>query len=250
MCVLVQGAQSIISGSAAEGTQSLSCDHFVDSPCNAIPMCAPGSKEWRSRRALLFGLLALSTYAVAGLAVWHFLLAFGTQYEVQVPCLTAGPLASPGRFKTYASAEVLDEFEGLQRYVSALSAHDIHNSTNAFAMAAFDLVAQDPTHVAQGLLDVHAIFSPAQQHAHAMLSQCPLTWGDLAGIAENRLWYGTVVNNVSAATATVWLAARLPGAGKRASTGLREVSGVEITTPSPALLPVVRLLPACRCKLW
>ena len=113
-------------------------------------MCAPGSKEWRSRRALLYGLLVFAIYAVAGFVVWQFFLAFGVQYELHWQD------SVPGSTKWYAPPEVLDELEGLQEYVAALAAHDIHGSTNAFASAPFDLAAQDPVDVAQGVIDWHA----------------------------------------------------------------------------------------------
>ena len=160
-------------------------------------MCAPGSKEWRSCRALLFGLLALSTYAVAGLAVWHFLLAFGVQYELHWQDRT------PGNTKVYASQEVVDELEGLQRYVAALAAHDIHGSTHVFASAAFDLVARDPVDVAQGVIDWHAFLSPAQQHAHTMVAQLPLTWGGLSDLANDYLWKVAALPHASVAHPTI-----------------------------------------------
>ena len=95
MCVLVQGAQGIILGSAAEGNQSLSFDHSFDRPRNPITMCAPGTKEWRARRVALSGLLVLATYAVAGLAAWHYLLAFCTQYEAQWQYGNVAPWTNP-----------------------------------------------------------------------------------------------------------------------------------------------------------
>ena len=70
--------------------------------------------------------------------------------------------------KWYASQEVLDDVEGLQRYVAALAAHDINGSANVFAVAAFDLVAQDTDAVTQGLIDWAAFRSPAQHQVHAM----------------------------------------------------------------------------------
>ena len=75
-------------------------------------MCAPGSKEWRSRRTWLQGMFALATYVVAGLACLQFLLAFGVQYELH------WQRSAPRGAKLYASREVLDEFEGLQRHVA------------------------------------------------------------------------------------------------------------------------------------
>ena len=46
-------------------------------------MCAPGAKEWRSRRIWLLALLAPVTHALAGFVVCQFALAFGVQYEIQ-----------------------------------------------------------------------------------------------------------------------------------------------------------------------
>ena len=72
-------------------------------------MCAPGTKEWRTRRVWMLGLFAFAIYAVTGLAVWQFFLAFGAQHGVELQDPNVGPWTSPGRFKTYASAEVLGE---------------------------------------------------------------------------------------------------------------------------------------------
>ena len=130
-------------------------------------MCAPGSKEWRKHRVFWYLLFALGTHIVAGLALLQFLMAFGVQYEVQTPA------------KTYASTEVLAEIEGLQRYVAALASHDLHDSTGAFAIAAFDLDAPEPTDSLSGHVDWEAFMSPAQQHAHELVAQCPVAWGSL-----------------------------------------------------------------------
>ena len=46
-------------------------------------MCAPGSKELRSRRVWLLGLLALAMHVLAGCVLFQCALAFGVQYEVQ-----------------------------------------------------------------------------------------------------------------------------------------------------------------------
>ena len=176
-------------------------------------MCAPGTKEWRARRVWMLGLLAIAAHVLAGFMLLQFALAFGVQYEAQ--WLNQLPE------KVYIPEEALVEMECLQTYTEALAAHDIHYSTNAFAAAAFDLAASEPVQLARGLLDWASFLSPAQQHAHSMWSQCPLSWAVVCGAADNYLGQGAVFGNVSQSPPTIWLAARLPGSGKRASRTLR-----------------------------
>ena len=156
----------------------------------------------------------------------QFLMAFGVQWQLSWIHGASEPFwIGGGRTKSYASQEVLDEVEGLQRYVATLAARDINGSTNVFAAAAFDLAAQDPADVAQGLIDWDAFLSPAQHHAHAMCHQHPLTWGHLESVAYNHLCHGAVANLPQTAPATIWLTARPPGSGKRASTAMRQADG-------------------------
>ena len=95
--------------------------------------------------------------------------------------------------------------EGVQRYVATLAAHDLHASTNVFASAAFDLAAQNPTDVAQWLVDWNAFRSPAQNHVHAACHQHPLTWGHIGTATYNHMWHGTIVDLPHTTPATIWL---------------------------------------------
>ena len=54
-----------------------------------------------------------------------------------------------------------------------------------------------------------------------MVAQLPLTWGGLSDVANDHLWQVATLPNASVAPPTIWLAARLPGSGKRASRTLR-----------------------------
>ena len=224
------GRPELISGSAAEGTQSLnlipSLRVCADIVCfwASIAMCSPTSKEGQKWRVLCY--LALATTMFAAFSCVQFLMAFGVQWQLSWIHGASEPFwIGGGRTKSYASQEVLDEVEGLQRYVATLAARDINGSTNVFAAAAFDLAAQDPADVAQGLIDWDAFLSPAQHHAHAMCHQHPLTWGHLESVAYNHLCHGAVANLPQTAPATIWLTARLPGSGKRASTAMRQADG-------------------------
>ena len=176
-------------------------------------MCLPGSKEWRGRRVWLLGFLSLATHVLAGFMLLQFALAFGVQYEVQ--WLNRLPE------KVYVPAEAAVDIECLQTYTAALAAHDIHYATNAFATAAFDLVAPNPAQFAQGVLDWASFLSPAQQHSHYMWSQCPRSWGALCGSAKNCLWQETMFGNAYQSPPTIGLAGRLLGGGKRPAKGLR-----------------------------
>ena len=90
-------------------------------------------------------LLAIATNIFAAFACAQFLLAFGVQWQLSWLHGVVEPLfVGGGRTKWYASEEVWDEVEGLQRYVATLAASDIQGSANVFAIAAFDLAAQDP----------------------------------------------------------------------------------------------------------
>ena len=174
-------------------------------------MCAPGTKEWRTRRVWMLGLLAIAAHVLAGFMLLQFALAFGVQYEAQ--WLNQLPE------KVYIPEEALVEMECLQTYTEALAARDIHYSTNAFAAAAFDLAASEPIQLARGLLDWASFLSPAQQHAHSMWSQCPLSWAVVCGAADNYLGQGAVFGNVSQSPPIIWLASRLLGGGKRPAKG-------------------------------
>ena len=153
-------------------------------------------------------LLAITTNMFAAFACAQFLLAFDVQWQlswlhgVVEPLLIGG-----GRTKWYASQEVWDELEGLQRYVVALAAYDIHGSTNVFATAAFDLAEQDPNDVAQGLIDWDAFLSPAQRHVHALCRQHPSTWSDVESAACNHFWDGMIARLQHTSPATIWLTA-------------------------------------------
>ena len=186
-------------------------------------MCAPGSKEWRKHCVFWYRLLARGAHIIAGFALLQFLMAFGVQYEVQTPA------------KTYASTEVLVENEGLQRYVAALASHDLHDTTGAFAIAAFDLDAPEPTDFASGHVDWEAFMSPAQQHVHALVAQCPVAWGSLFLRDSGPQCQESMLNNTSTAPATLWLTGRLVGAGERPSTALRTAGNGGDNDTGPAL---------------
>ena len=84
--------------------------------------------------------------------------------------------------------------EGVQHYVATLTAHDLHASTDVFAYAAFDLDAQNPTDVTQGLVDWDAFLSPTQHHVPAACHQHLLTWGHLESTTCIHLGHGTIAN--------------------------------------------------------
>ena len=85
--------------------------------------------------------------------------------------------------KLHMSATAADEIDNLQQYVYLLAQHDLAKSVAwnyaeaPFAKAAFDLESAVPDLAQSGIQDLIAFFSPAQQHAHALLSEAPSSWG-------------------------------------------------------------------------
>ena len=99
--------------------------------------------------------LVVATNLLAALAGVQFILAFGVQWQLSwLPGFVEPLLIGGGRTKWYASPEVWDEVEGLQRYVAALAAHDLHASTNVSAIACFGLAAQSRV-FSTGMFSVH-----------------------------------------------------------------------------------------------
>ena len=99
---------------------------LLQTSCDNAPRCAPGTKEWRSRRVWLLSLLAMAMHALGGFVLLQFALAFSVQYKVQ--WLNRLPE------KVYSSAEAAVDMECLQTYTEALATQYTHYSTNAFAI--------------------------------------------------------------------------------------------------------------------
>ena len=203
-------------------------------------MCAPGSKH-----SMVFDQLFRKLYAVLALLVGGYVLmqrwmAYEVAYILQreTAYLEYGIMPSYAQSKTYMPPEVSFEIEGLQRYVAALAAYDLEDGSSLYATAAFDLQSTDTAAVMQGLADWHAFLSPAQQHAHQLVTQMPLAWGTLETSTSDMLGAHLVSSHFDTHTAnefplTLWLTGYLQGGVKRTAP-ITEKDGDNDTDPTAA----------------
>ena len=82
----------------------------------------------------------------------------------------------PLEYKEYVSPEALDEIHGLQNYVAALANIEIETGDAVYTQAAFDLVANQPNPIFQGIQDWVSFWGPHQAHTHQTVSQMPVAW--------------------------------------------------------------------------
>ena len=160
-------------------------------------MCAPGSKAWKHRkRWLQLWWLGAACAFVFWSSVQH-IIACEVRYLVdsEMDYLMYGAVPLHAQSKSYASEEAMYEITGAQEYVAALAAHDMAHSGSVYITAAFDLAADDPDEVAQGLLDWQAFVSPTQQHLHTLTVQWPTSWVSVADWAHATL-LGTHLQHV------------------------------------------------------
>ena len=85
----------------------------------------------------------------------QYVLAFQMQYiiEQEQAYLMDGLIPPYAPSKSYMSQELAWEIEGLQDYVAALATHDLMAPGTPFVTFAFDLDANDPVTIAQGVAD-------------------------------------------------------------------------------------------------
>ena len=82
----------------------------------------------------------------------------------------------PLEYKEYVSPEALDEIHGLQNYVAALANIEIETGDAVYTQAAFDLAANQPNLIFQGIQDWVSFWGPHQAHTHQTVSQMPVAW--------------------------------------------------------------------------
>ena len=190
-------------------------------------MCAPGSKLWDRYSKWVRGWFLVLSCTWWGYWTTQQIIPYDVSYfvESEMAYLAAGVIPPYAPSKTYISQEAQWELQGAQEYVAALAAHDLANTGNVFAAAAFDLRSSSVMELSQGLADWSSFLSPSQQHIHALTAQIPMSWGSIAdeaaatlvGLHAQQTWE-------SSAPITLWLASYLRGGARKHKPG-RKHSG-------------------------
>ena len=131
-------------------------------------MCAPGSKVWDRALGLWRWYQAFVITMTMGYALFaSWLMSVYLPFELEQFEL---------EYKEYASPDASDEIQGVQNYVAALGNIEVETGNVVYNQAAFDLAADEPLLVFQGIRDWDAFWSPVYAHIHQAVAQQPLTW--------------------------------------------------------------------------